>query len=49
MAARPMCTVRSTGVPVRASTPTTVKGLSACSATLSSPLPCASVIFWPTW
>jgi hypothetical protein len=30
-ACRLTCTVRSTGVPVRASTPTTVKGLSACS------------------
>ena len=39
-----MCTVRSTGVPVRASTPTTVKGLSRMLGASSSPLPWASVM-----
>ena len=47
IAARPTSTERSTGVPVRASTPVTVKGLSACSAAANSPAPWLSTIFAP--
>ena len=44
IACRLMCTVRSTGVPVRARMPTTVKGLSACSAPGMPPPPWLSVM-----
>ena len=48
IAGRLTCTVRSTGVPVRARTPTTVNGLSACSAPGMAPAPWLSVMEPPS-
>ncbi|MNQ79053.1 hypothetical protein D3C85_939840 [compost metagenome] len=48
MPAREMCRVRSTGVPVRARTPTTLKGLSSCCTRLTVLTPWASTSLSPS-
>ena len=48
MASRLTCTVRSTGVPVRARMPTMRNGLSSCCAKLTLPRPCAMTTGSPT-
>ena len=48
IAAKLMCSVRSTGVPVGLRMPTTVNGLSSWSLASNAPSPWLSTTFWPS-